>query len=217
MTTTIDRAGRGLLATLRDALFEATPPSAAKVSLTASNAPENGATGAAQAALRQLLDEQLGPAVREFALQSEALAEILPDAVRRRQAALRVLALKGISTQALVRELDQALLALSAQNDAFAGKLAQRRTALEQRAAAADEACRSESAAAEQAIARLQAELQAEHVKLAEASAHRDEQLAICQAESRELGAKQLSFEHAFVSIQAEYAALKQQLCGELR
>jgi hypothetical protein len=215
MTTTIDQAGRSLLTTLRDALFETTPATVSKVSRAPVSGEEISDSQAALTALRRAQDPHLGPAVRELALQLEALAEILPDDRLRRQAALRVLSLKGISIQTLVLELDRALLALGAHNDAFAEKLAQRRAALEQRALAANEACKTETAAAQDAIARLQAELQAEHAKLAEASARRDEQLAACQTENSELGAKQLGFERAFISIQGEYAALKQQLCAE--
>jgi hypothetical protein len=215
MTTTIDQTGRSLLTTLRDALFEPTPATGVKVSPAPITGEETSDSEAALAALRRALEPHLGPAVRELALQLEALAEVLPDARLRRQAALRVLSLKGISIQTLVLELDRALLALAAQNDAFAGKLAQRRAALEQSVTAANQACKIATTAAEEAIERLQIELQAEHAKLAEASARRDEQLAACRTESSALGAKQLGFERAFVSIRGEYAALKQQLCAE--
>jgi hypothetical protein len=212
---------RGLLTTLREALFESTPEPSEKVSTAPahglSNSVEDSASEAAEAALRQLLDEHLGAGVREFAVQVQALEDILPDAQLRQQAALRVLALKGISTQELLLELERALRALTTQNEAFACKLAQRRALLEQRALAANDACESETASARQAIEQLQGELENARTKLTEASARRDEQLLLCRTESSELGDKQLAFERAFVAVQDEYAALKQRFSTELR
>jgi hypothetical protein len=210
-------SSRGILSTLRDALFEVTPEQPAKVSLAPAPASADSTDSSAAAqVLRQAVEAQLGPAVREFALQVEGLAEAVPELSRRRRAALRVLALKGITAQQLLLELDAALVALAGQNDAFAAKLALRRDALEQKAQAAAERYRAETAEAEAAIARLESELEAERQRVLEAGSSRDEVTSGCQRESAELGSKQLGFERAYAALRDEYQALKQQLSAEL-
>jgi phosphatidylserine/phosphatidylglycerophosphate/cardiolipin synthase-like enzyme len=209
-------SNRSILATLRHALFEVTPEPAAKVSALVPLVTSDGAdSAAAEQVLRQALHEQLGPAVRELALQMAGLAEAVPEPALRKRAALRVLALKGITAQALLQELDGTLLALAAQNDAFAAKLALRRRALEQKERAATERYRTETAEAEAAIARLQGELEAERKRVLEAGLNRDEVTLSCQQEAAELGSKQLGFERAHAAVRDEYQALKQQLSAE--
>jgi chromosome segregation ATPase len=115
----------------------------------------------------------------------------------------------------LLLELDRALAALCAQNDAFANKVRERRAGVEQRAQDAAGACQTETAQAEEAIAALQAELEQQRSRLEQAASRRDELLRVCQTDSSDLGAKQLAFERAFVALHGEYAHLKQQLCAE--
>lgn len=221
MTTVRDPShlGRGILTTLRDVLFEVTPEEPVKVSALAPGAPTpNGIdSSAALQVLRQAVEEKLGPATRELAVQMAGLAEVLPDVASRRRAALRVLALKGFGTEQLLLELDGALSALAARNDAFASKLAQRRTALEQQTRDAGDACRKHEAEAEANIARLQAELELARRRALEAGAERDEVVKQCQAESSELADKQLGFELAYQALRDEYQTLERQLATELR
>ena len=68
-------SARGLLSSLRDVLFEHTPPAAVEVSASQNSTLATSAADieAARAVLRAALDAQLGPGVREFALQDEAL------------------------------------------------------------------------------------------------------------------------------------------------
>jgi len=219
MSTTTDRptanrTAAGLLTTLRDVLFETTPNGPPKVSAPAANvaAPADADFEAARAALRQSLEETLGPGVREFALQVEALREVLPDGKQRQRAALRVLSLKGIPAPALVTELEQTIARLSQQNEAFASKLSARRAAVDEQRSQALEACRVETADAEQAIIGLQAELEAARARLAEAAARREQTLTACAEHGARLAAKQLSFERALSELHGEYATLKQRL-----
>jgi len=117
MTTADDQpknsdAPRRLLSSLRDVLFENTSRSAVKVSADqtlSARAKPTVEVGAARSVLRAAVDAQLGPGVREFSLQNEALSEALPDTATRRRAALRVLALKGTSREQLCLEVEQAL------------------------------------------------------------------------------------------------------------
>lgn len=213
-TSNTPRATGGFLSTLRDVLFEATPPVPARASApVAPAATANDADlEAARATLRQGLEEALGPGVREFALQVEALREVLPDAKQRQRAALRVLSLKGVVPQTLVLELEQAITRLSQQNEAFSGKLSARRAAIEQQRARAVEACRAETAETEQAIARLQSELDAARARLTEAVARRAQTLAECDEHAARLAEKQNGFERAFSDLQGEYASLQRQL-----
>lgn len=180
------RAPRRFLTSLRDAIFEnsdtaaVSPPNSALVNMEA--ASESDLT-AARSALRESVGERLGPAVREFALQIEALREVLPGTADRKRAALKVLALKGISPPALVLELEHALAALSEQNQAFEGKLATRQQAL-----------------------------QTERTRLEALARDCERQLAECERHDAELVSKKLGFEHAFAEVYGEYRELKEQL-----
>jgi chromosome segregation ATPase len=210
----MNRANTGFLGTLRDVLFETTPNSPAKVSAHSApeQMPDDADLDAARAALRQRLEESLGPGTRELALQVEALREALPDAKQRLRAALRVLSLKGFPAPALVAELKQAIAGLIGQNEAFSRKLSARRTAIDDRRNQAIEACRVETEQTEQAIVKLQAELEAARAQLAEAAARREQALATCTEHASRLAAKQQSFERAFGELHGEYASLTQQL-----
>lgn len=211
---TTPRATPGFLGTLRDVLFEATPSVSVSAAGQAASATAASSADleAARATLRQSLEAALGPGVREFALQVEALREVLPDAKQRQRAALRVLSLKGVAPPALVLELEQALTLLSQQNEAFSGKLTARRAAIEQERARAIEACRAETAETEQAIAQLQTELDAARARLTEATARRAQTLAECDEHAARLAEKQHGFERAFSDLQGEYASLQRQL-----
>ena len=211
---TTPRATAGFLSTLRDVLFETTPNGPIKASAAAANvaAASDCDIEAARAALRQSLEETLGPGVREFALQVEALRDVLPDPKQRQHAAMRVLSLKGIAPQALVAELEQAVTRLSQQRDAFASKLSARQSAIEQQRSRAIEACRVETAETEQAIARLQSELEAARAQLSEAGARRLRTLGECDEHAARLAQKQHSFERAFTDLHGEYATLQRQL-----
>lgn len=214
------RAPQRFLALLRDVIFEATPD--VSNAPTTTNAPvaapgavaraSEGDTEAARAALCQSLDEQAGTALREFMLQLEGLREVLADAAARRRAALRVLALKGISAQAVVLELERSLAALAAQRDAFAGKVEARRVVIERQRSDAAAARERETAEAEAALRRLQAELDTEHTKIAEANGRQAREVAACDQSSSELEAKQRGFERAFSELVTEYGALKSAL-----
>lgn len=211
---TTNRANTGFLGTLRDVLFETTPNGAVKVSAHSASqqAPSNADLEAARAALRQSLEESLGPGTRELSLQVEALREALPDAKQRLRAALRVLSLKGFPAPALVAELQQAIAGLTRQNEVFASKLSARRAAVEDQRQQAVEACRVETEETEQAIVQLQAQLEAARAQLAEAAARREQALVTCDEQATRLGAKQQSFERAFGELHGEYATLTQQL-----
>src|SRR4051794_12661897 len=108
---TATRSTASLLGTLRDVLFETTPSAPTKVSTLSGPAPTSTSADleAARVALYQGLEASLGAGMRELALQVEGLREVLPDARQRQRAALRVLALKGISAPALAGELEQAI------------------------------------------------------------------------------------------------------------
>jgi hypothetical protein len=180
------RAPRRFLTSLRDVLFENTDTAAASVAgppLGNIAAPQELDLSAARTALRESVGERLGPAVREFALQVEALREVLPSTMDRQRAALKVLALKGISAPALVLELERALAALAEQSQAFEGKLATRQQALD------TERARLESLAREC-----------------------EQQLADCERHGAELVSKKLGFERAYAEVYGEYRELKEQL-----
>ncbi len=209
------------LALLRDVLFESTPEG--KPTATAAGTPlatadvvtkpsEDAAVEAARTALRQTLDEQAGPALREFALQLEGLRDVIADPLTRRRAALRVLSLKTISVQALVLELERLLSALDAQREAFAVKLETRRSALEQERSDGLAVFEREVQEAERTIARLQSELDAERTKIAETGARRERLLAETETDRAELGAKESGFVRALGELHAEYVALKETL-----
>jgi chromosome segregation ATPase len=214
MPTTSNKPTTRFLGTLRDVLFETTPNGPAKVSgnSPAPQTPTNADFEAARAALRQSVEESLGPGTRELTLQVEALREALPDARQRLRAALRVLSLKGFPAPALVAELEQAIAGLTRQNEAFSSKLSTRRAAVEDQRQQAVEACRVETEQTEQAIVQLQAELEAARAQLAEAAARREQALATCDEHATRLAAKQQSFERAFGELHGEYATLTQQL-----
>jgi chromosome segregation ATPase len=205
------RATTGIFTTLRGVLFETTSSAPAKVSAkTASSADVE----AARATLRQSVEAELGPGVREFALQVEALREVLPDPAQRQRAALRVLELKGVSTPTLVAELEQAISRLSQQGDAFAAKLSARNAALEQQRSQAVEACRVETAEAEQTIARLQNELEAARAQLTAADSRRAQAMTACDESAARLAQKQHGFERAFSELHGEYTSLRRQLAN---
>ena len=212
------RAPRRFHALLRDVLFEANPNDSGASANTPLGPEETPArtsdsgTEAARAALCQSLDEQAGAALREFTLQVEGLRDVLGDVAARRRAALRVLALKGISVQALVLELERLLAALDAQREAFATKVETRRAAIDRQRSDAGATLERETAEAEAAARRLQAELDAERTKIAEAGARHDRQVAECDENAAELEARRRGFERAFTELRAEYGALKSAL-----
>jgi len=216
MPTTSDelRAPARLLTALRDVLFENTSSRGPKVSAISEAEPTlvGAELEAARLALRQGLEEALGPGIREFALQIEALREVLPDAKQRQRAALRVLSLKGIAAPALVLELEQAAARLRAQSGAFGGKLASRRANIEQQRRSAVEVAEADAAQAEQAIVRLQAELDAARAQLASVASRREQALAACEEGSQRLTVKEQSFERAFAELHGEYANLQRQI-----
>jgi hypothetical protein len=211
---TTPRATAGFLSTLRDVLFEAAPNGPVEGSAVTANvaAATDCDIEPARAALRQSLEETLGPGAREFALQVEALREVLPEAKQRQRAALRVLSLKGIAPQTLVAELEQAITRLSQQRDAFASKLSARQGVIEQQRRDAIEACRVETAETEQAIDRLQRELETARAQLTETGARCLQMLGECDAHAARLTQKQRSFERAFTDLHGEYATLQRQL-----
>jgi chromosome segregation ATPase len=174
--------------------------------------PENAELDAARAALRESVGERLGPAVRELTLQLEALRDALPDAAARLRAALRVLALKGTPVATLEIELEQALSSLHAQNDAFGEKVGARRAALDEQRRSAIVACQSDTAEAEETIARLQTQLESARQRLTEASARREQLLTACDETDAQISATQRSFERAFAEFSSEYTTLKRQL-----
>jgi hypothetical protein len=180
------RAPRRFLTSLRDVLFENTDtvvPPAAGPSLGNVAVAQEGDLTAARTALRDSVGERLGPAVREFALQVEALREVLPSTADRQRAALKVLALKGISAPALVLELEHALAALAEQNQAFESKLATRQQALD-----------------------------TERERLELLARECEQQLADCERHGAELASKKLGFERAYAEVYGEYRELKEQL-----
>jgi chromosome segregation ATPase len=208
-----EKPQRRLLTTLRDVLFEATPETPSKVSpspVSPAATPPN--VEAARAALEQSLREHLGPALRELTLQVSALEDVLPDPTQRKRAALRVLSLKGIGVPALLLELERVISALSAQNEAFAAKLASRREGLGQQQNEAIESCRRQTAEAEQTIAGLESALATERSKLSQAADRRDQALAEAEMRAAELATKQQGFALAYASVHDHYVALKQEL-----
>ncbi|MET0791252.1 MAG: hypothetical protein ABW061_06990 [Polyangiaceae bacterium] len=222
MTTGNDQAAgarptRRLLSSIRDVLFDNTSDTPARVSANpmSNAAPASSDVDAARAVLRAAIEAQLGPGIREFSLQNEALSEALPDVAVRRSAALRVLALKGTSREHLCAELEHALGTLTAQGDSFARKLHDRRAALSASQQSGTQQCQEEARIAEQAILRLQAELDAQRALVTDAQARRDQQLADAEAALMELGVREQAFQRAFQEVEGEYAALKTQLSRE--
>jgi len=213
------RAARGLLGSLRDVLFENTSQRSAEISEP--RAPVPGSSGAdadadaARTVLRTTIEARLGPGIVEFSLQDQALTEVLPDPAIRRRAALRVLALKGTSRADLCLELEQALATLSQQGEAFARKLNDRREALLTSQRGCADQCARDTSAAEEVIVRLQGELDAEHRVIVEAQAHRDQELAACEATLAELSTRERGFQRAFHDLEDEYLGLKNQLSQE--
>jgi hypothetical protein len=206
---------------LRDVLFESTPesnagsPAPAERGRASETAASDAGLAAARAALQQSMNEELGPAVRELTLQTEGLREVLPDRAQRQRAALRVLALRGISVATLVVELERALSALTDQSTSFASKLETRKAALEQQRATATENYRTETAQAELAIQELRAGLEREQQRLVAAAAQRDAALTECNQHLAELSQKQRAFELAFQEACDQYRTLKQQITVE--
>ncbi|HTQ02984.1 MAG TPA: hypothetical protein VMI54_03975 [Polyangiaceae bacterium] len=209
---TTDTASRGFLGTLRDVLFEPTTEGRARGAPTPAANVGGETRPAALEALRQSLEAERGPAIREFTLQLEALGEALPDLGVRRRAALRVLALKGTTRSALLLEIDRLFAALDTQRRSFTGKVDARNAALEARRAEAASACQRASASAERAVAELESALGTERAKLAEATQRRNEVVAECDAAAAELGAKARGFEEAHAALRAEYVNLKREL-----
>lgn len=208
------RPKRRLLNSIRDVLFENTAglPAQPSINPVSSAGPAASDVDAARAVLRAAIEAQLGPGIREFSLQNEALSEALPDIATRRNAALRVLALKGTTREHLCAELASALGTLTAQGDAFARKLHERRTALAQSEQSDDQGFREATKLAEEAIARLQSELDAQHAVITEAHSRREQQHAVHAAAVRELGLREQAFQRAFQEVEAEYLALQNQL-----
>jgi hypothetical protein len=222
MTTSDDstrnlRSTRRLLGSLRDVLFENTSAVSIEPSAIAILPQTPGGTEieAARAVLCAAIEAQLGPGIREFSLQNQALSEALPDPAVRRRAALRVLALKGTTREHLCLELEHALATLREQGQAFARKLQGRRDALEASQRSSLELCSHETAEAEQAIQRLQAELDAQRLLIADSQARRDQQLASCEATAAELSAREQAFQGAFHDVEHEHLALQIQLSQE--
>jgi chromosome segregation ATPase len=213
--TAIDKPAARLLSTLRGVLFEATPDISEEVSKRVSTRPDSAELESARAALRESLSSALGPGVRELSLQMEALADALPDHRARKRAALKVLSLKGVTSAALLRELEALLGALAAQREAFANKLAQRRAAAEQRRRDAVRECEEQTRDAEQSIVRLRAELEAEQAKLVAAAEQRDLALAGCAEAEQKLTTTERGFERARAELQERYATLTRELTGE--
>ncbi|HYQ04594.1 MAG TPA: hypothetical protein VER96_38235 [Polyangiaceae bacterium] len=222
------RPKRRLLNSIRDVLFENTSDTASGSNtsstsaspilsphVTSATGPASSDVDAARAVLRTAIEAQLGPGIREFSLQNEALSEALPDVSVRRAAALRVLALKGTTREHLCAELTGALGTLTAQGDAFARKLRDRRSALTQGAESERQRCSEETSNAQDAIARLQAELDAQRALITEAEARRDQQLAETDTSLAELGLREQAFQRAFQEVESEYLALQTQLSRE--
>lgn len=223
------RPKRRLLNSIRDVLFvnESDTPNGSTASntsdtpvrvstnLTSAAGPASSDVDAARAVLRAAIEAQLGPGIREFSLQNEALSEALPDPAVRRNAALRVLSLKGTTREHLCAELAGALTTLGAQGDAFARKLRDRRTTLTQDGQNESLRCSEASTEAEQTIARLQAELEAQRALIKEAEARRDQQLAETEAALAELGLREQAFQRALQEVESEYLALQTQLSRE--
>lgn len=220
------RPTRRLLSSIRDVLFDNTPDTPNRVSTNVtSNSPSTSSIGnppsasseveAARTVLRAALEAQLGPGIREFSLQNQALSEVLPNVTVRRQTALRVLALKGTSRENLCAELEQVLGTLAAQGESFARKLQDRRDVLAASRQTAVQHCVDQTLTAEQTIATLQAELDAQRAQIAEEQTRRDQQLADADTAIAELGSRERAFQCAYQEIQSEYLALKTQLSQE--
>lgn len=224
MTTTDDKARsaatRGLLSSLRDVLFEKTAePATQLVRDTAGTALAPAATpmeiAAARSVLCTAIEAQLGPGIREFSLQNQALSEALPDVTVRQKAVLRVLSLKGIAREQLCSEVLHAISTLRAQGETFARKLHDRRSALVESQRLCSDECARETAQAELAISRIQTELDAQRAQITDSRARRDQRLAECETTAVELSARELGFQTAFREVEGEYAALEAQLSQE--
>jgi hypothetical protein len=220
------RPKRRLLNSIRDALFEtdSNAPNSSnasetsiRVSLLPASAagPASSDVDAARAVLRAAIDSQLGPGIRELSLQNQALSEVLPDPSVRRNAALRVLALKGTTREHLCAELTSALATLAAQGDAFARKLRDRRDALTHGGQSESQRCSDETSEAEKAIARLQSELDALRASIQAAETRRDRHVAETETALAELGLREQAFQRAFGEVEAEYLDLQTQLSRE--
>lgn len=226
------RPKRRLLNSIRDVLFEntsddsngsntshasntSTPLAQVSAHVISGTGPAASDVDAARAVLRSAIEAQLGPGIREFSLQNEALSDALPDPAVRRNAALRVLALKGTTRERVCAELGGALGTLAARGDAFARKLHERRAALTESGQSESRRCSEQTRDAEQAIARLQAELDAQRALIAEAEKRRDQQLAENEAALAELGLREQAFQLAFRELESEYLALQTQLSRE--
>jgi len=217
------RPKRRLLSSIRDVLFEneSNTSDVSESSVRVSTAPLSASEAAssdvdaARAVLRTAIEAQLGPGVREFSLQNEALGEVLPDPTVRRHAALRVLALKGITREHLCAELTNALSTLAGQGDTFGRKLRERRDALTQGSQSESQRCSEQTSAAEKEIVRLQGELDALRASIRDAEARRDRQLAENDAALAELGLREQAFQRAFREVEGEYVALQTQLSRE--
>ena len=214
------RPTRRLFRSIRDILFENTADTPAQVSSnlisnTAGAVPASSDVDAARGVLRAAIEAQLGAGIREFSLQNEALSDVLPDVSVRRQAALRVLALKGTTREHLCAELEQALGTLTAQGDSFARKLHDRREALGANRQSSLQRCTEETTAAEQTSARLRTELDAQRALISEAQARLEQELAAAETSLAELGLREQAFQRAFQEVEGEYVALKKQLSRE--
>jgi len=208
---------RKLLSSLRDVLFENTSqlPVPVSVDLALSQESVEAEVEAARQVLRASVEAELGPGVREFTLQNQALLEVLPDQAVRRRAALRVLSLKGTSQVHLAAELDHALAALVTQGEAFAQKAQERRAALEAGERACREQYRQRAADSERAMARLRAELDAQQLGLDEARAQHEQAVAEGEALLSALSLRERGFQRAFHDVQNEYQGLKAELAEE--
>jgi len=211
------RPKRRLLNSIRDVLFEnaAHVPEQTPINLLSDAGPAASDVDAARAVLRAAIEAQLGPGIREFSLQNEALSDALPDIATRRNAALRVLALKGTTREHLCAELATALGTLTAQGDAFARKLDEKRTSLAQGEQSEDQHFRDTTQLAEAAIARLQTELDTQRALIIEADSQREQQHAAHAATLAELSLREQAFQRAFQEVEAEYRTLQTQLSRE--
>jgi hypothetical protein len=208
---------RKLFSSLRDVLFENTAHTPVSVSahVVLHQEPVETDVEAARQVLRSSVEAELGPGVREFTLQTQALLEVLPDPALRRRAALRVLSLKGTSQAQLSVELGHALATLVSQGEAFARKVAERRSALEVSQRSCIERHQLQSAEAERAMARLRAELEAQQVALGEALTQHGQALSESETALAELSLRERGFRRAFHDVESEYQNLKAELAKE--
>ncbi len=222
MTTGNHDSGNGtstrrLFSSIRDVLFENTsqPSSEVSAKTTLSALPTSAEIEAARGVLRAAVENELGPGIREFSLQDEALSDALPDAATRRRAVLRVLALKGTTREHLCLELERALATLATQGSAFAHKLQDRREALLEKQRAASDQCKQDTSEAELAIQQLSAELEARRARITAAQAQRDETSVAAELSLAELSAREQSFQSAYRDVEGVYVSLKTELSQE--